>query len=182
MQTAETSRFSSAGIPLSRRRCRGSNRLRSYKVTESAKSEIHSQRSRLSSESSAEFVKPSHYSGRARLVPDLSCKLLDPTSAIEGLPRRIRTFGGERTCWIVGRSRSLPLTQLRQCIFPACVKDQTHATTFRKLQPRAALTEKPCADVLFWNLDASSGLGGVRHGICHAMFLYSKHVDAAPNA
>lgn len=83
-------------------------------------------------------------------------------------------------CWKIAISS--PHTLLRQCIFPACVKDQTHATTFRKLQPRAALTGEPCADVLFWNLDASSGLGGVRHGICHAIFLYSKHVDAAPNA
>ena len=49
--------------------------------TKSAMSEIHSQRCCLSSES-AESVKQSHYSDRARLVRDLLCKL-DPTSAVE---------------------------------------------------------------------------------------------------
>jgi hypothetical protein len=132
---------------------------------------IHSQRRRLSSES-AEFVK--HCRARARLVPvpDLSCKL-DPASVIEAFQERIRIIR-EQTCWIVvGRSRSLPLTPLSQCIFPACEgrepwnnlpKAALPGRSHRKAMCCCAVLESGCIE---W-------LGGVRHGICHAVFWYSK--------
>jgi len=69
-------------------------------------------------------------------------------------------------CWKIAISSPHTLRQCRY-IFSRPLKDQTHATTFRKLLPRAALTEKPCVAVLFWNLDASSGLGA--YAMAYAM-------------
>jgi len=63
---------------------------------------------------------------------------------------------------------------LRQCIFPACEGREPWNNLPKAASPGPLSPKKPCVCCAVLESGCVEWLGGVRHGICHTVILYSK--------